>query len=159
MPFICLQFSFRCVCLPYLPECPGWRYVSAYIAPALNAHVKNNTMSIAVKGKKDRVFDYKNRLRPLSYFVYDEGTVFSIYTTSRPWRLTGNASPDPMPTNLECPVCQDELSGDERMAVVFHCHHQGHAQCLKQYVMVGKGPLACPLCRAKFNRRDMDKLV
>ena len=160
MPFIYPQCSYRPVCVEYLPKLKAWEYVRHYIAPALGVRIENNTMKIAIKGKENRVFNYDNRLRPMSDFVDHEGDVLYIYTTSRPWMLTGNASSDARPTNSECPICLDDLMDGDPAVVVFRCHHRGHAACFKGYIEGKCLPdRMCPLCRMWFDSKDIEKII
>jgi hypothetical protein len=126
----------------------------------LKARIENNTMDIAIKGKKGKVFNYDNRNCPLSDFVDHEGDMLYIYATGRPWKLIGNASKDERPTNLVCPICRDEFLGNnlEQAAVVLLCHHRVHAQCFKGCVEGGDVlSQRCPLCRMEFDAEYIEK--
>jgi hypothetical protein len=162
MPFICPQLTYNYVCVPHLPECPAWAYVRYYIAPALKVRIENNTMDIAIKGKKGKVFNYDNRHHLLSDFVDHEGDMLYIYTTGRPWKLIGNASRDARPTNPVCPICFYEFLGNnlEQAAVVLLCHHRVHAQCFKGCVEGGDfSSQRCPLCRMQFDAKHIKKIM
>ena len=160
MLFIIPQCSHNYVRVPYRPKVLAWVFVRYHIAPALGVRIENNTMDIAIKGKKDRVFNYDNRLRPVSDFVDHESDMLYIYTTSRPWKLTGNAWGDVRPTNAMCPVCREDLLDGDIMVVVLKCHHRGHALCFKGCIE-GKclQSQTCPLCRMQFDKKEIEKIT
>jgi hypothetical protein len=55
------------------------------------------------------------------------------------------------PIEGECPICYDELGGNE--AIVYckaSCGNNVHKACMQNWIAVSKGKATCPYCRAKW---------
>jgi hypothetical protein len=152
MPYICSYLSHQRY--PVNVEdlgMPAWQFMLKHVGPEFEyEEPEDGTINQCLMVKKKEgplYFDYANRLRPLSDFVSNHDEVVYHICTPPTVKLRGNASPNAVSTNPDCPICFKPFCDQETGVFTFKCHHRVHALC---YTKMGKNPMECPcpFCRA-----------